>query len=256
MAERDDSSSKRVRRPAKMGEVIADAIADEILENNLAPGTRLPNEARMVEQYQAGRGTVREAMRLLEADGLIDVRPGLGGGPVVREPDVDKVARRLSILLRLSGSSFGAVVDARKALEPTLAHHAADAATDEQIAALRDSVERLAAAKDAGGQAFIDENARFHSLVAEASQNPVLHTFWLAIRAIIDGQEVGVRYEEEARAAVVVAHERVLEAIEARDPERAQAEMARHVAAIDQHLAEHHPELIDDPISLQARSRR
>lgn len=250
MPDRDGTAARRVRRPAKMGEVIADAIADEILERNLAPGTRLANEAQMVERYQAGRGTVREAMRLLEADGLIDVRPGLGGGPVVREPDVERVARRLSILLRLSGSTFGAVVDARKALEPTLAHHAATAATDDQLAALRASVERLAAAQEAGGQAFIDENARFHSLVAEASRNPVLHTFWLAIRAIVDGQEVGVRYDDEARAAVVVAHQRVLAAIEARDPERAAAEMSRHVAAIDRHLAEHHPDLIDDPIRL------
>ena len=250
MAERGDTGAKRVRRPAKMGEVIADAIADEILEQNLQPGTRLPNEAQMVERYQAGRGTVREAMRLLEADGLIDVRPGLGGGPVVREPDVDRVARRLSILLRLSGSTFGAVVDARKALEPTLAHHAAIAASEEQIAALRESVERLDAAQGAGGQAFIEENARFHSLVAEASHNPVLQTFWLAIRAIVDGQEVGVRYEDDARAAVVVAHRRVLEAIEAHDPERAAQEMSRHVAAIDRHLVEHHPDLIDDPIRL------
>lgn len=255
MADRGDNT-KRVRRPAKMGEVIADAIADEILEQNMAPGTRLPNEAQMVEQYEAGRGTVREAMRLLEADGLIDVRPGLGGGPVVREPDVDRVARRLSILLRLSGSSFGAVVDARKALEPTLAHHAAIAASEDQIAALRDSVERLRLAQDSGGQAFIDENARFHSLVAEASDNPVLHTFWLAIRAIIDGQEVGVRYEDDARAAVVVAHERVLKAIESHDPQKAAAEMSRHVAAIDQHLSEHHPELIDDPIGLPRSNRQ
>lgn len=235
-----------------MGEVIADAIADEILEQNLGPGTRLPNEAQMVERYEAGRGTVREAIRLLEADGMIEVRPGLGGGPVVREPDVERVARRLSILLRLSGSTFGAVVDARKALEPSLAHHAATAATDEQLEELRGSVERLDAAD---GQAFIEENARFHSLVAEASHNPVLQTFWLAIRAIVDGQEVGVRYDEGARAAVVVAHQRVLAAIEARDPELAAAEMAKHVAAIDLHLAEHHPDLIEDQIRLSGSQR-
>lgn len=248
-------SPKRVRRPAKMGEMIADAIADEILEQNLQPGTRLPNEAQMVERYEAGRGTVREAIRLLEADGMIDVRPGLGGGPVVREPDVERVARRLSILLRLSGSTFGAVVDARKALEPSLAQHAATAATDEQLEELRGSVERLAAAEDAGGQTFIEENARFHSLVAEASHNPVLQTFWLAIRAIVDGQEVGVRYDEGARHAVVLAHQRVLAAIEARDPELAAVEMGKHVAAIDLHLAEHHPDLIEDQIRLSGSQR-
>ncbi len=254
MPDPEDNAPKRVRRPAKMGEVIADAIADEILQRNLPPGTRLPNEAQMVERYEAGRGTVREALRLLEADGLIDVRPGLGGGPVVCEPDVDRVARRLSILLRLSGSTFGAVVDARKALEPTLAQHAASAAEEEQVEALRGSVENLAAlAKDGSDQAFIEENSRFHSLVAAASQNPVLNTFWLAIRSIIDGQELGVRYDEGARAAVVTAHRRVLEAIEARDPEAAAKEMRRHVSAIDRHLAEHHPDLIEDRIAAPAR---
>lgn len=254
MAE-DSGSARRVRRPAKMGEVIADAIADEILEQNLEPGTRLPNEAQMVERYEAGRGTVREAIRLLEADGMIEVRPGLGGGPVVREPDVERVARRLSILLRLSGSTFGSVVDARKALEPSLAGHAATAATDEQLEELRGSVERMAESEQAGGAGFIEENARFHSLVAEASHNPVLQTFWLAIRSIVDGQEVGVRYDEKARTAVAGAHRRVLDAIEARDPERAAAEMSKHVAAIDLHLAEHHPDLVDDQIRLAVSQR-
>jgi GntR family transcriptional regulator, transcriptional repressor for pyruvate dehydrogenase complex len=139
------------------------------------------------------------------------------------------------------------VVDARKALEPSLARYAAIAATEEQIEELRGSVERLGATD---GPAFIEENARFHSLVAEASHNPVLQTFWLAIRAVVDGQEVGVRYDEGARAAVVVAHQRVFAAIEARDPDLAATEMGKHVAAIDAYLAEHHPDLIDDQIRL------
>lgn len=60
-----------------MSQVIADAIADHILEQNLPTGARLANEAQMVEQYGAGRSSVREALRLLEADGLVDIRPGL-----------------------------------------------------------------------------------------------------------------------------------------------------------------------------------
>lgn len=240
-----------VRRPAKMGEVIADAIADEILGQNLEPGTRLDTEARMVERFGAGRGSVREALRLLEADGLIEVRPGLGGGPVVKAPDPNRVARRLSILLRLSGSTFGSVVDARKAIEPSLAAEAATAATDEQLEQLADSVERLAAATESG-DGFVEENQRFHGLVAEASGNPVLETFWLAIRNIVDGQELGVRYDADVRAAVVKAHRRVYNAIASRDPAKAAREMGRHVAAIDQHLAEHHPDVVTDQIRVSA----
>lgn len=239
--------SKTIKRPAKMGETIADAIADEILARNLPPGTRLSNEAEMVEQYGAGRGTVREAMRLLEADGLIEVRPGLNGGPVVREPNVERVARRLSILLRLSGSTFGSVIDARAGIEPSLALHAAEAATEEQLTELRASVERLAAAVPTG-EGFVDENAHFHNLIAQASCNPILHTFWLAIRSIIDGQEVGMRYDEPARVAVVKAHRKILDRLEARDGPGAAAAMDRHVTALTRHVARQKPSPIDDQV--------
>lgn len=255
MLDADDGLSPRIGKPVRKGEMIADAIADEILQRNLASGTRLPNEAQLAERYGAGRATVREALRLLEADGLVEVRPGLGGGPVVSEPDMERVGRRLSILLRLSGSTFWAVAAARKVLEPALAFYAAKSATEEQLQAMEASVERLEQAQDEGGQAFIAENARFHSLIAESSGNPALLTFWFAIRAIIDGQELGIRYGADERRAVVKAHRRVYKAIAARDPEKARLEMERHVAAIDDHLAKNHPELIDEKIAVAANRR-
>jgi len=236
-----------------MSQVIADAIADQILEQNLPAGARLANEAQMVEQYGAGRSSVREALRLLEADGLVDIRPGLGGGAVVGQPDVNRVARRLTILLRLSGASFSEVVAARKTIEPSLARHAAEAATDEQVAEITASVERLAALSQSN-EAFIEENARFHSLIADASGNAVLTTFWRAISAIVDGHEVGVRYDERARSAVVAAHRAVAEAVAAREPALAAEAMSAHVSAVDKYLEKHYPDLVDKPIRIIAPS--
>jgi GntR family transcriptional repressor for pyruvate dehydrogenase complex len=124
----------------KLSTALADTITETILTSGLRPGARLPSEQKMREQFGVGRGTLREAMRVLEAEGLITVRSGPHGGPVVAEPDAVRLARLLILLLISWGTTLRSVYDVRILLEPLAAGRAAQSATGEQIEELHASV--------------------------------------------------------------------------------------------------------------------
>src|SRR3954454_8499830 len=90
----------------KLSTLLADSITETILKNGMQPGHRLPPEREMRDQFGVGRGTLREALRVLEAEGLIIVKAGPRGGPVVAKPDVDRVTRLLILLLIAWGATL------------------------------------------------------------------------------------------------------------------------------------------------------
>src|SRR3954465_6709508 len=150
----------------KLSTALADSITETILRDGLQPGSRLPPEREMGEQFGVGRGTLREALRVLEAEGLITVRSGPHGGPVVSKPDALRLARLLILLLISWGTTLRSVYDVRILLEPLAAGRAAESATAEQIAQLHASVAALEAVIE-DEDAVIEENQRFHRLLAE-----------------------------------------------------------------------------------------
>src|SRR4051794_25568812 len=147
----------------------------------------------MREQFGVGRGTLREALRVLEAEGLITVRSGPQGGPVVTAPDPVRLARLLILFLLSWNTTLRAVYDVRTVLEPLAAGGAAESATPEQIEQMRASITALEAVLH-DEVAVIEENQRFHRILAEASGNPVLVAFLLALLTIFDGHEMGTHY--------------------------------------------------------------
>src|SRR4051812_23758693 len=155
----------------KLSTALADSITDTILENALRPGARLPSEREMREQFGVGRGTLREALRVLEAEGLITVRSGPHGGPVVARPDANRLARLLILLLISWGATLRDVYAVRLALEPLVAARAAEHAGADQVDHLRVSVAALADVMTSEAGVVI-ENQRFHRLLVEASGNP------------------------------------------------------------------------------------
>src|ERR1700749_1697474 len=174
--------------PAKMPVLLAEAIADGIVGRGLRPGDRLATEAEMIADYEVGRATLREALRVLEAQGVIEIRVGAGGGPFVARPDAHRLARMLSLLLRMSDVTLREVLDARLIVEPALAGQAASLRDDEHVAALR--ANQAALEKSArGSEEFLRVNEEFHTLAADASKNRPLAALWKALSAIADGQE-------------------------------------------------------------------
>jgi GntR family transcriptional repressor for pyruvate dehydrogenase complex len=232
-----------------MAAMVADAIADDILARGLRPGDVLPTETAMIEKYGIARSTLREALLLLESEGLLTVRQGRAGGPVVQRPTPENLARRLSLLLSVSGTPFGDVIRAREVIEPELVAGAARHATDEQRAALAESVRALAEAID-DETAFLQLNQEFHGLIAQAAGNEVLAAFWFAIQRIADGHQVGIRFNRAAREDAIRAHQRILDAIESGDTAAAAQVMGRHLDDFSSLVAKRYPEMLADQVQV------
>ncbi|MDO9408880.1 FadR/GntR family transcriptional regulator [Patulibacter sp.] len=231
-------------RPRKTAALLAQRIVGEITDRGLEPGTPLPSERDMLEEYAVARGTLRESLRFLEMQGVLTIRTGPGGGPVVSRPGSRHLASTIAMMLQLEQVAFRSIVEARVVLEPELARRAATNATPEQLEALRASSERMRE-RIADPDVFIEENDTFHGLIAEAAGNPVFSMIITSLTWICDGTPLGVEYSEAARVAVSKEHARILRAVEAGDPERAGAAMAVHIGDFAAYLEAKYPRVLD-----------
>lgn len=228
---------------------LAESIADGILLVGLVSGDRLPVEAAMVAHYGVGRGSLREALRILEAQGVIEIRVGKGGGAFVAQPQPRALARPLSILFRLSSVGLREVFEARLIVEPALASLAATQRSETQLAALAENT-RLLDEVRVGSDQWRRLNREFHTLVSEASGNRPLSMLWRALSTIADGHDAGVRYSPHALGGAVCAHRRVLAALTAGDGPAAHHAMTVHLQATVDHVRTFYPHLLDAPINV------
>jgi DNA-binding FadR family transcriptional regulator len=213
---------------------LADALRERILAGDLDPGTALPPERELVDETGLGRGSVREALRMLEAEGLIRTKAGRYGGTFTTLPDEHGLARFVSLFVRGRRVPIRALLEARTTIEPRLAYYAARNRTAADITALGAACDALEAATD--GPAFGECNLAWHYAVATASHNELLVAFLTSISsAIARESEVHARAFAssfgDVRSAVIRAHRGVTAAVEAGESETAQRRMERHLNA-------------------------
>ena len=204
----------------------------------------------MLERYGVGRGTLREALRHLELQGVLQIRPGPTGGPMVAMPGPSNLASSITLLLALSRTPFREVVDVAGALEPAMAQLAAEQADDDAIAALRGSVDHLVEhlrAKDT--VAFMREHQHFHELLAAATGNELFRYLSGALQNIISGSQTGVVYSLAQMKITVQAHEAIVDAIADRDGPRARAAIAEHMGAWRKMLHRQHADALDRAVT-------
>jgi DNA-binding FadR family transcriptional regulator len=249
-ADRDETPRfirDRTRRTAKASEQVARDLTDYIVENDLQAGTRLPNERDMLEATGVGRTTLREAMRLLESRGLISIRAGRSGGPVVRRPQAADLAESLGVMLRYENASLSEVIDARCALEPAVARIAAGRVTPAQLGELEANLDRTAAARS-DHRAFFAESQAFHSVLALAADNVVLRIFVETIQSIIDNTTSTIRYSDARRETILDDHRNILAALSSGEPDAAAKAMAGHLSESDSFWRRRYAHLLSGPI--------
>ncbi|WP_417209724.1 FadR/GntR family transcriptional regulator [Antarctobacter sp.] len=240
--------------PNSKAEYVAQLLLDKIVTANLEPGTSFGTEADLLQQFDVSRPTLRESLRILESQGVLELRPGPKGGIMVRRPGTDILAHGLSIYLRMHDVPFSAVLKAREAVEPALAAEAAVNGSEEDFDAMQASIDNMATIKDPA--AFIEENRLFHSLVAKASGNKVMEIFWATISIVAVGEEHGVRYTPRSQKHVIEAHRQILEALRARDSDQAAERMREHVGELEMFVKKNYQHLLDQATSIVARQGR
>jgi GntR family transcriptional regulator, transcriptional repressor for pyruvate dehydrogenase complex len=225
-------------RGPKASGALAEALRERILSGEFPVGTPLPPERELVSQTQNSRTTVREALRVLEAQGMVRIKTGRSGGAFVQALGEESVASSAELLIRGRQIRMTTLLETRESLEPQCARLAAKYRTE-------DDLERLEAANHAIGQQtntladFLQANLDWHLAVAAASHNELLTGFMLALsRAIYAGTDNSGFVDDEVRATTVKAHRAITAAIRDQDPDAAVRRMGRHVHSFAEALLE------------------
>lgn len=226
--------------------MLARNIVQEIHRRGLQPGQRLLSEQRMVERYGVARGSLREALRFLELHGVLSIKSGPGGGPVIETPNGRHFASTLALMLQFVGARFRSIVETRWVVEPGIAALAAERASAEDLAALRQCLEAMREQVH-DGRRFQEENRRFHDLIAFASGNPVFRFLLPALHWISDG--AAVEYSERERRRVLRGTRAVLDAIAARDATAAYGTTQRFFAMSLEYLDRTYPDVMARPLT-------
>jgi GntR family transcriptional repressor for pyruvate dehydrogenase complex len=160
-----------VRSP-KTAELVSAALRRMIVDGDLVEGDFLPTESQLMEHFKVCRPTLREAVRILESDRLVEVRRGSRTGARVRIPGPEIVARPAGLLLELSGATLADVTQARTGLELNAVRILADRGTTAAFDALRALIDELPGASD--GDALGRASAALHRQIVELTGVPTL----------------------------------------------------------------------------------
>ena len=234
--------SDAIRIP-KAPELVARGLRARIVSGDLPQGAPLPPEGQLMEQFGVARTTVREAFRVLESEGLLEVRRGAGGGARVRAPSEAAVARYAGLVLEFEGATLADVHAARSRIEAPLAAELAKRSTDEVMRrALRASLAEEAVALESPDSLPWAEG-RFHRTLVRLAGNTTVDVMSSVVNGIIARHVARFIAERGGQPATRAghleahrAHERVVELIEVGAAQEAETLWRRHLEAGSEQL--------------------
>jgi GntR family transcriptional repressor for pyruvate dehydrogenase complex len=239
-------STDPLSRNGKLSEAVAKRIVDDIAEQHLEPGAKLPSERVMLERFGVSRGTLREALRILEVHGLLVIRSGPRGGPIVAEMTASDFSKACSLHFNAAGMTVSELWRARSELEPMLARLAATNESAEVRDRLDELVEAAREAHIEDSGTYIRVSAAFHTVIADCSGNPVLSLFVRSLAEMATQVESGAVFPGEEHGRVTQDHIAIAEAIRAADAAEAQRLMAIHMNEIVSTHTRRYPGLLNN----------
>ncbi len=214
---------------------VVEQIQDAILEGRVAPGEKLPAERELKEMFNTSRGTLREALRVLEQKGLIEIRLGAGGGAVVRNVSSDSITENLALLIRSREIDLEDLREFRMGVEGNIAALAAEKAEDRDIERLRGllATAKLKLDNKEGWQEFTRADTNVHMALARICGNTVyefiqrsihdnIHRYYAKYLAR-EARELLAHYEDLCE---------IVDAVERRDGEDAGRLMKKHLGRL------------------------
>jgi GntR family transcriptional regulator, transcriptional repressor for pyruvate dehydrogenase complex len=235
------------RRTEKIAETIARQILHDIQSQGMAPGSMLPAESVMLERFDIGRGSLREALRILEVNGLVTIKTGPGGGPIVASHDPRNFGQMTTLHLQSIGATYRELLDARAEYEALLARKAAERKSDLVSAEVRAALER-STGETTDDWTYASATSRFHAAVCDAGGNAVIALAAKSIQTIWSQRVTSVLFPLEDRPAVHHAHELITEAIERHDGPGAEQLMREHMRYYQLYCEARYPARMDDII--------
>jgi DNA-binding FadR family transcriptional regulator len=214
----------------RISEIIVEQIRLLMRQGQLKPGDRLPPERDLCERFGVSRVTVREALRMLESSGLVEIRVGARGGAFVTAPSSNRVGEGLTDLLTLSVISAADVTEVRMILEVGIVPLVCERATDEDLSDLQKICERSEEALR-NSDYTMDMSLEFHARVAEATHNPAVTMLVESFRGpILMSLQEAKNAAPEMGNLGTREHERFIEAVRRRDSDAASRIMGEHLS--------------------------
>jgi DNA-binding FadR family transcriptional regulator len=235
------------RRTEKISENVARQILRDIQQQGLAPGSMLPPESAMLERFDIGRGSLREALRILEVNGLVTIKTGPGGGPIVGAPDPRNFGQMSTLHLQSIGATYRQLLDARVEYESLLARRAAEQEGDDVGRRVREAAE-YSKQPVPDDDRYASIASGFHAAVCDAGGNPVLALAANSIQSIWSQRVTSVLFSPEDRPAVFAQHEAITRAIERHDGKRAERLMREHMQHYQAYCEARYPARMEDVV--------
>jgi GntR family transcriptional regulator, transcriptional repressor for pyruvate dehydrogenase complex len=221
-------------RPLKTSEIVARDVVKDIMRQGLQPGDGLPSEAAMLEQYKVSRESLREGLRLLEVQGLVSIRRGPGGGPVVDTVDPANLGRTSTLYYHMAGATYLELFEAWVVAESLLADRAArnPDASARQAAMEPYLYDTNGDHRDEPADDFMRAHTAFHARVASLVQNRVLELTLQTMGQIVS-HHVAVTDDPRTLADVIERdHRKVAVAISSGFANQARSLMEEHILTV------------------------
>ncbi|WP_246116527.1 FadR/GntR family transcriptional regulator [Cobetia crustatorum] len=244
-------SATSVPRRQKLAELISDDLKRTIIRDTLAEGDRLPNEKALMALYGCAKGTVREALMILEVEGLITLKTGPNGGAILNAPSMEPASRMLRSFLHFKTLSGGQVYQLRRLLEVEMAVSVVGLLSEEDFATLEHNINECTCHRlddeDQRRQRFLE--IEFHHVLARACPNPLLSFMCQFLNDLLhDLVVIKKAYLPERKQfdqANQHYHDGLITALREQDTERVRQLMTEHMRDAEHHMTALEMEMAD-----------
>lgn len=243
-------AAQRYARGEKTAERVARAILESIAEQSLTAGDSLPTEIIMLKETGVGRATLREALRILEVNGLIMIKPGPGGGPIVAASTSKDFGRMATMHFQRAGLTFQDLLNARLVLEPLMARIAAERTDRQSIDELEEVRQMARDSQVDDDRAYATVTRQFHRVMSHLSGNPLLD-FLTSMLADVYFDRFGLNLYESTddRRVILDIHEAIATAVIAGDGDVAERLTREHMQAFAESAGARLPGLMNEIIN-------
>lgn len=242
MATTTTAVPRRKINQLKRSDLVAEEIKRLITEKNLSPGDRLPRESELQAQFEVSKGTIREALKSLEVQGLVKISTGPTGGGTIIEVTLDRTLQLLQNYLFFKDVTIEDIYAARRVLEPELAAGAVPHLTEADFAALDHSIaccDPISSQEDMLSQRREDVN--FHDILAAANPNPFLRFTCELInemirQLIVFGNSTPKTEQRRFGQANADIHRQITLAAREKDVDKVRELMVQHMTEATSHV--------------------
>ncbi len=227
----------------KVSDRIIVQIRDAVLSGRLKPGDRLASERELIAQFEVSKATMREALRVLEAMGLVQIKKGTQGGVFVAEVDMKTTVHGIMNFLHFKTVSVRDITMLRFMIEPSVAHLAALVRSQEDIDRLTEILEQ----HDGDRAVVMGKEISFHRYLVRMTGNPMLILIMDFLDNLLRDLKEHLDLPKDFYSSIKDSHHRILECMINEDCVGARREMAADLLAVGDHLAEAMGEQPFDP---------